>query len=92
LEYLQADNRKVHKNLFLPSNLILWTVEGQEQTYILYPEIYCQCQNFIMDSIYRAHKFKFCKHHLAQKIAEILNLYQNNQFSDSEYKAFIKNL
>lgn len=91
LEYVQIDGKKIKKNVFQPSDLIIWTIQGTEKTYRIYPEIYCQCQNFLLESVYRSKHFIMCKHLLAQKLSEILNLFETKSFSDSEYKKFIKN-
>lgn len=91
LEYIQIDEKKIKKNVFQPSNLIVWTIQGMDKTYRIYPGIYCQCQAFLLESIYRSKRFIMCKHLLAQKISEILNLFEMNMFSDIEYKKFIKN-
>src|SRR5271157_2771444 len=82
IEYIHSDNCKVVKNIFIPSNTVVWTVQGLDQNYIVYPDLYCQCQSFLMDAIYRNRKFKVCKHLLAQKIAEILNLFEIQQRID----------
>jgi predicted nucleic acid-binding Zn finger protein len=85
LEYLQVEGRKVRKNVFSPSNLTIWTIEGTDHHYIVFPEIYCQCQNFQMEYIYRKKKFGMCKHLLAQKLAEILNQFEISKNSDSDW-------
>ena len=92
LEYIQVDTHKVVKNIFQPSELIIWSVQGVEQTYVVYPEIYCQCQSFQMDAIYRNRKFKMCKHLLAQKLAESLNLFEIIERKDSTFKEFSKQI
>jgi predicted nucleic acid-binding Zn finger protein len=92
LEYIQSDKKKVVKHVFSPSNLILWTIQGTEKPYIIYPDLFCQCQAFLLESIYRNHKFKMCKHLLAQCLAEALNLYEIDNEKDNSYKEFLKTL
>lgn len=92
LEYIQGETQKLKMHHFKPSNLILWTVVGKDSSYILYENLWCSCQNFLIDSIYRAKKFKMCKHLLAQRIGSILSLYDTEIHKDTDYTEFCKNL
>lgn len=91
LEFIQKDGPKVKKNSFSPSNLKIWSVEGAKKTYLVYPKIYCQCQDFLLNSIYRQKKFKMCKHLLAQKLSESLNQFGDLKFKDKEFKEWKNN-
>ena len=90
LEFIQKDGPKVKKNIFLPSNLKIWSVEGAKKTYLVYPKIYCQCQDFLLNSIYRQKKYQMCKHLFAQKLSESLKQYIELKFKDKEYKEWKK--
>lgn len=88
LEYLQKDAKKIVKYHFFPSNHEIWIVpslEKENQHYIIYPDIFCQCTNFEMDFIYRKKKFGVCKHLLAQKLVNALNLYQTEELKDNDW-------
>lgn len=92
LEFIQLDGPKVTKTVFLPSFLEIWTVQGAEKKYLVYPTLFCECQSFQINSIYRKKQFGFCKHLLALKIALSLNKYNEENYPDSNYKKWIKNL
>ncbi|MCF2139017.1 MAG: hypothetical protein K9W44_03060 [Candidatus Lokiarchaeota archaeon] len=90
LELLQNGAVSIHKNIFLPSNLVIWAVQGKSGYYLLYPGIFCQCHNFLLDYIYRKQKFGFCKHLFAQKMAESLNIFKIHEHSDKDYQNWMK--
>ncbi len=90
LEFIQKDGPKVNKSTFLPSNLKIWSVEGAKKTYLVYPSIYCQCQDFLLNSIYRQKKYQMCKHLFAQKLSESLNQFIELKFEDKEFKEWKK--
>ena len=90
LEFIQKDGPKVKKNNFLPSNLKIWSVEGAKKTYLVFPNIYCQCQDFLLNSIYRQKKYQMCKHLFAQKLAESLDQFIELKFEDKEFKEWKK--
>jgi len=85
LEFIQKAGPKVYKVSFSPSNLDLWTVQGAKRTYLVYPNIFCQCQDFLLNSIYRRHKFYMCKHLFAQKLADSLDQYITLNLKDKNF-------
>jgi predicted nucleic acid-binding Zn finger protein len=89
LEKIKEKN--VFKNVFSPSKLTIWTVIGKNGPYLVYPELYCQCKSFILDTIYRKKSYYPCKHLLAQKIAETVNQFKTEKFSDDNWKIFLTN-
>jgi len=88
IELIDEEGSKFVKNCFCPSNLEIWTVEGTIKTHLIYPWLYCDCQNFLVDTIYRKRQFFPCKHILAQKIAEALEKYQIVSFEDKDFSKF----
>ena len=90
LEYLQVEGKKVFKHKFTPSDLILWSVEGTDDSYFIFPDVYCQCTAFQIDTIYRKRSFSMCKHLLAQKLAECHNQFELQEHSDAEWKEWKK--
>ncbi|WP_371801931.1 hypothetical protein [Candidatus Lokiarchaeum ossiferum] len=85
LEFLQKSGPKIKKHTFFPSNLEMWTVQGAKRKYVIYPDIFCQCQSFLLTSIYRKKHFHFCKHLLAYKIALALNQFEIEDLLDSDF-------
>ncbi|TFH30806.1 MAG: hypothetical protein E4G98_01355 [Promethearchaeota archaeon] len=92
LAFLQNEGTKIKKTTFKPSNLEIWTIEGTSGTYLVYPGIYCQCHNFVIDIIYRKQKFSYCKHLLSLKLAMCVEQYQDEEKKDSEYLDWMKKL
>jgi len=89
LEFLQHKGTKIKKNCFKPSNLHLWSIEGQTGEYLVYPDMFCQCHSFLMSAIYRTTQFGYCKHLLALKMAEALNNYDTVIKSDDNFQTWI---
>jgi predicted nucleic acid-binding Zn finger protein len=90
LEYLQVEGRRVKKTIFQPSQTVIWTVEGKDHHYLVFPGHYCQCPAFILEAVYRNKQFTFCKHLLAQKLADILKQYEEDCVFDKDWKNWKK--
>ena len=90
LEFLQPEGPKVHKHHFSPSNLTLWVVQGKVKKYLVYPKTFCQCQAFLLNTIYRTRQYSPCKHLLAQQIASILNQINVEKHKDTDFKKWIR--
>lgn len=66
--------KRVKKYVFNPSGKVMWIVVGKDREYILYPIVgYCQCDDFFFSVM--EGKAYVCQHLIAQKLAEILNMY-----------------
>jgi len=78
-----AEENKVAKYQFQPSNTATWIVRGRGRHYMVIPKIYCTCRSFYQDVVI-SREIKMCYHILAQQIAEIRNLYNNIDSSDAE--------
>lgn len=92
IELIDEGGSKIIKNCFSPSNLVIWTVEGTDKSHLIYPGIYCDCQNFLVDTIYRKRQFFPCKHLLAQKLGEALEKYQIANFEDKDFPKFSRKI
>ena len=92
LEFLKKHGPKITQHIFKPSNMTVWTVEGSQNEYLIYPLLFCQCQAFTIGTIYREKKFKPCKHLLAQQLAFALGKYSKSEHKDNEWKKFRSDL
>ncbi len=90
IELLENDGNRITKHRFLPSGLEVWVILGSGKEYILYPNLYCQCKSFTMETIYRKRTYFPCKHLLAQKFASILGRYDTETHKDREWSGFMK--
>ena len=66
---LEVINRGVSKYCYKPSNRTVWITIGEECEHLIYPKIYCSCQDFYKNVVVKK-KRTFCKHILGQIICE----------------------
>jgi predicted nucleic acid-binding Zn finger protein len=78
-----AEEKKVIKYQFQPSDTTTWIVKGRARQYMVIPKIYCTCRSFYQDVVI-SRENNMCYHILAQQIAEIRNLYVTVISTDSE--------
>ncbi|TFF94026.1 hypothetical protein EU546_05470 [Candidatus Thorarchaeota archaeon] len=78
-----AEEGRVVRYHFLPSDTTTWIVRGGKREYLVIPDIYCSCRSFYQ-SVVIAHDFEMCYHLLAQRIAEIRDLHKSTETTDSE--------
>jgi len=88
---LDVVKRGMSKNVYKPSNRVVWTVMGENCEHIIYPKMYCSCQDFYKNVVV-SRKRLFCKHILAQVICEALNNYNTTELKDKEFIDLINNL
>lgn len=68
---------------------IIWTAMGENSEHIIYPKIYCSCQDFYLNVVIER-KRDYCKHILAQIICDVLNKYDDKDLSYNEFKILFK--
>ncbi|TFG22214.1 MAG: hypothetical protein EU532_14590 [Promethearchaeota archaeon] len=68
---------------------VIWTAMGDNSEHIIYPKIYCSCQDFYLNVVIER-KRDFCKHILAQIICEVLNNYDEKNLSYDEFRNLFK--
>lgn len=83
--------RGIIRYMYKPSNRIVWAARGENQEHLIYPRLYCSCQDFYKNVVIKK-KRKFCKHILAQIISEALNKFEKVTLRDDEFKEFLTNL
>lgn len=88
---LEVIKRGVVKNVYKPSNRVVWTVIGENDEYIVYPKLFCSCNDFYNNVVIKR-KRNFCKHLLAQLICEALNSYKFVELKDIEFQRRFKAL
>ena len=81
--------KRVKKYVFSPSGRIVWIVVGREREYQIMPAAgFCSCDDFyfrVMDR--EAH---ICYHLIAQKIADVLELYDKVEEEDRLYDCLME--
>ena len=98
IEYLNKSERifdvirkGITKFIYKPSNRIVWVALGENCEHIIYPKLYCSCQDFYKNVVVKR-KQNFCKHILAQVICEELNNFHLFELEDVEFKNLISDL
>jgi predicted nucleic acid-binding Zn finger protein len=88
---LEVLKRGIIKYIYMPSKRIVWAAKGENQEHLIYPRLYCSCQDFYKHVVIKK-KRNHCKHILAQIISEALKKFEVITLEDSEFKDFIKEL
>ncbi|MDX1797364.1 MAG: hypothetical protein R3255_01830 [Candidatus Lokiarchaeia archaeon] len=88
---LEVLKRGIIKYIYKPSNRIVWAAKGENQEHMIYPKLYCSCQDFYKNVVIKQ-KRKFCKHIIAQIISEAFNKFETIILKDDEFKEFLSNL
>ena len=83
--------RGITKYTFNPSRRVVWIALGENDEYLLYPKLYCSCQDFYKTVVIQK-KRSFCKHLLAQVICEFLPDFKESELKDDEFNEFIEDL
>lgn len=78
-----VEEKKVSKHHFHPSDTTVWIVRGRARQYMVIPKIYCTCRSFYQDVVI-SREINMCYHLMAQQIAEIRNLYELVESTDTE--------
>ncbi len=87
LNFFKKKAPKITKTIFKPSEFVIWTVEGSEKDYLVYPNLFCQCKSYLIDSIYRNKRIP-CKHLIAQELAVLLQKFEEKTLSDKHWKKY----
>jgi len=86
---IEVIKRGITKYVYTPSNRIVWTAKGKNQEHMIYPQLYCSCQDFYKNVVVKR-KRDFCKHILAQIISEALRRYKLEKVKDQHFNNLIK--
>ena len=88
---LKVIKRGITKYTFNPSRRVFWIALGENDEYLLYPKLYCSCQDFYKAVVIQR-KRSFCKHLLAQVICESLPDFKESELEDDGFNKFIDDL
>ncbi|MFX0032404.1 MAG: hypothetical protein ACFE8E_08785 [Candidatus Hodarchaeota archaeon] len=88
---IEVLNKGIFKYIYKPSNRCVWIALGENCEHIIYPKLYCSCQDFYKSVIIKR-KRVFCKHILAQIISETLEIYKEVEFDDDDFRKLIDDL
>jgi len=88
---LEVIRRGIKKVTYHPSNRIIWTAMGSNSEHLIYPKIYCSCQDFYKRVVIERNR-DYCKHIIAQIICEGLKIFKEESSQDKKLKSFFKSL
>ncbi len=88
---LKVIKRGITKYSFNPSRRVVWIALGENDEYLLYPKLYCSCQDFYKAVVIQRRR-SFCKHLLAQVICEFLPDFKESELEDDKFNDFIDDL
>ncbi|MFW9900803.1 MAG: hypothetical protein ACFFDY_05895 [Candidatus Thorarchaeota archaeon] len=88
---IEVLKRGIIKYTYKPSNRTVWTAQGENQEHLIYPKLYCSCQDFYKNVVIKKKRI-FCKHILAQVISEALNQFKIITLDDNKFKELISEL
>ena len=88
---LKVIKRGISKYTFNPSKRVVWIALGENDEYLIYPKLYCSCQDFYKAVVIQR-KRSFCKHLLAQVICEFLPDFKDIELKDDEFNDFVDDL
>ncbi|MFX1569802.1 MAG: hypothetical protein ACFFCV_15720 [Promethearchaeota archaeon] len=88
---IEVLKKGIIKYTYKPSNRIVWTAQGENQEHLIYPKLFCSCQDFYKNVVIKKKRI-FCKHILAQIISEALNQFKTVTLNDSKFKDLVNEL
>lgn len=80
------DQKGVYRLVSEPSKRVVFQVAGESKSsdrYLCFPKHFCSCHSFFFDVVGRGEQL-CCKHQLAARIADALNICQQVVLSDEE--------
>ena len=88
---LEVIKKGVSKYYYKPSNRVIWVALGKKCEHMIFPRLYCSCQDFYKNVVIQR-KRGFCKHLLAQAICEGLNDFNELVLEDEDFNTLVEDL
>jgi predicted nucleic acid-binding Zn finger protein len=86
---LEVIKRGIRKKIIKSTGKTLWIAKGEDSNHLIYPKLYCSCQDFYKNVVAKQKK-PFCKHILAQVISEALNDYKTDYCEEKDIDNLIE--
>ncbi|MHA2037214.1 MAG: hypothetical protein ACW98X_12315 [Promethearchaeota archaeon] len=90
-DVMETLKRGITKHTYKPSNRVVWTAMGKNQEHLIYPHLFCSCQDYYKNVVVNRIR-EFCKHIIAQIISEALQNYKEKTQDDKEFKELVGDL
>jgi len=88
---LEVIKKGVTKYYYKPSNRVIWVALGKKCEHMIFPRLYCSCQDFYKNVVIQR-KRGFCKHLLAQAICEGLEDFNELDLEDDDFNTLVEDL
>ena len=88
---LETLKRGITKYIYKPSNRVVWTAMGRNQEHLVYPKLFCSCQDYYKNVVVNKIR-EFCKHIIAQVISEALLNFKETTLNDKEFRELVGDL
>ena len=90
-DVMETLKRGITKYIYKPSNRVVWTAMGRNQEHLVYPKLFCSCQDYYKNVVVNKIR-EFCKHIIAQVISEALHNFKETTLNDKEFKELVGDL
>ncbi len=90
-DVMETLKRGITKYRYKPSNRVVWTAMGRNQEHLIYPKLFCSCQDYYKNVVVNR-KREFCKHIIAQIISEALYNFKETVLDDNKFKELVSEL
>lgn len=91
IDVIETLKRGITKYFYEPSNRIVWTAMGTNQEHLIYPKLFCSCQDFYKNVVIKK-KRNYCKHILAQIISDGFKSFKEVKLEENKFKDLVKEL
>jgi predicted nucleic acid-binding Zn finger protein len=88
---LESVKRGITIYKYQPSQREFWTAMGENREHIIYPGIFCSCNDFYKEVVINRSR-SYCKHLISQVICEVLNKYEIKVVDDKQFKEMIDDI
>ncbi|NHJ21782.1 MAG: hypothetical protein EAX91_12620 [Candidatus Lokiarchaeota archaeon] len=88
---LEVIKKGITKYYYKPSNRVVWVALGKNCEHMIYPRLYCSCQDFYKNVVI-ARARNFCKHLVAQAICEGLNDFNELELENEDFDTLVEDL
>ncbi len=90
-DVMETLKRGITKYIYKPSNRVVWTAMGRNQEHLIYPKLFCSCQDYYKSVVINRTR-EFCKHIIAQVISEALQNFKETTLEDKKFKELVSEL
>jgi predicted nucleic acid-binding Zn finger protein len=88
---LEVIKKGITKYYYKPSDRVVWVALGKNCEHMIYPRLYCSCQDFYKNVVIVRNR-NFCKHLVAQAICEGLNDFNELELDDEDFDTLVEDL